>query len=624
MNHNTLGKFAAMFAGVFLLACGDDGSSSGQDVAISDKTISGVSQKGPFVKGSSVTVYELGGESLSQTGKSYEGKIKNERGEFSVDVVKLESQYALLKAEGYYRNEITGGKSNGTVTLYAMTDLSNRSEVNVNLLTHLEYERSRYLVKNKKMNVADAKKQAEREVLKSFGIEGDFESSESLNIFEAGDGNAALLAVSVLMQGNLKEADFTERLNDYASDIEEDGSWDDEKMATQIADWAVSQGMGSGLALIRNNIANWGLSTGVPIFEKYVDNFWWQNYGLGTCDKEREGEVKKNQNLGSINADKYFICRSSSWNEATALEYDTYEWEKGKDGEVRTGKINKGFYYIYDAGKKIWREASDVEKDTYQWTEGEDGEKRPGDVTGKVYTYFASWKKWFCVEYWDLNVPKYVYLNPDIKYDSITDARDNQIYKVVKIGNQVWMAENLNYSDSLKTPSLKGNMWCYDDKLENCAVAGRLYTWTAAIDSVKLANDTSNPQNCGYNTDCVLPAKVQGICPQGWHLPDSTEWNALIAEAGGADDAGKKLKSRIGWTQNGEGENTYGFSAMSGGEKGCANGFCNGGDFVHFWGAEYDGGNANCMEIGWEDYAALNHYSTYNGFPIRCIKDADE
>lgn len=245
-------------------------------------------------------------------------------------------------------------------------------------------------------------------------------------------------------------------------------------------------------------------------------------------------------------------------------------------------------------------------------------------MTGKVYTYFASWKKWFCVEYWDLNVPKYVYLNPDIKYDSITDARDNQIYKVVKIGNQVWMAENLNYSDSLKTPSLKGNMWCYDDKLENCAVAGRLYTWTAAIDSVKLANDTSNPQNCGYNTDCVLPAKVQGICPQGWHLPDSTEWNALIAEAGGADDAGKKLKSRIGWTQNGEGENTYGFSAMPGGEKGCTNGFCNGGDFVHFWGAEYDGANANCMEIGWEDYAALNHYNTYNGFPIRCIKDEDE
>ena len=112
------------------------------------------------------------------------------------------SQYAILEASGYYRDEISGKKSSGMVTLRALTDLSNRKTVNINLLTHLEYERVMYLVNKKKMSIADAKAQAEEEVLASFAIEGDFGESEDLNIFESGDGNAALLAVSVLMQGD--------------------------------------------------------------------------------------------------------------------------------------------------------------------------------------------------------------------------------------------------------------------------------------------------------------------------------------------------------------------------------------------------------------------------------------
>ena len=146
---------AAVSISLFLAACGDDNKNAGgtvedqEVIAISDKTVSGVSQKGPFVNGSSVTVQELDGETLAQTGNSYEGKIKNDMGEFSVKVTKLASQYALLKANGFYRNEVSGEKSKSQVTLYALTDLSNRDEVNVNLLTHLEYERSLYLLRPK-------------------------------------------------------------------------------------------------------------------------------------------------------------------------------------------------------------------------------------------------------------------------------------------------------------------------------------------------------------------------------------------------------------------------------------------------------------------------------------------
>lgn len=126
-------------------------------------------------------------------------------------------------------------------------------------------------------------------------------------------------------------------------------------------------------------------------------------------------------------------------------------------------------------------------------------------------------------------------MNPEIEYDSIVDERDGQIYKTVKIGEQTWMAENLNFN-----PGQGGSgenkynwSWCYNNEEKNCDVAGRFYTWAAAIDSVKLANDVDNPQDCGYHKTCALPVKVQGICPTGWHLPDTTEWKNLFAAVGG-------------------------------------------------------------------------------------------
>jgi hypothetical protein len=315
---------------LILAACGDDPKVGGTEedagiIAIENKTVSGVSQKGPFVNGSSVKLYEMDGETLAPTGKSFPGKIASDDGRFTVPSIFLASQYALLEANGYFRNEITGGKSNGTITLNALTDLSDREKVNINLLTHLEYERALYLV-GTGVAVADAKKQAESEILKAFGIEGNFENSEDLDIFNSGDGNAALLAFSVLMLRDLSEADLTELLTKFATDIEQDGTWDDEAAKTVIADWASTKSLEGGLAAIRNNIASWGLSTEVPAFEKYVDNFWWQNYGLGTCSKKRQGEVMANNNALSVKNGVHFTCDNNAWRVATDIEKDTYKW----------------------------------------------------------------------------------------------------------------------------------------------------------------------------------------------------------------------------------------------------------------------------------------------------------
>ena len=312
------GLFKIAAVALFLTACaGDDvaGGASGDAgiTAVTDWEVAGVSQKGPFVTGSAVTVQELDGITLKQTGKSFKGSIKSDKGDFAIKDINLQSQYAILEASGYYRDEISGKKSSGTVTLRALTDLSNRKTVNINLLTHLEYERVMYLVTEKKKSIAEAKEQTEKEILASFGIDGDFAESEDLNIFESGDGNAALLAVSVLMQSNVDVAGLTERMGEFSIALAEGGSWDDADTKTAIADWACDVDLKGTLANIRRNVENWKYADSVPAFEKFVTNYWWNNYGLGVCNDKRENETKRNINKLSKFYDKYFVCEKGRW-----------------------------------------------------------------------------------------------------------------------------------------------------------------------------------------------------------------------------------------------------------------------------------------------------------------------
>ena len=222
----------------------------------------------------------------------------------------------------------------------------------------------------------------------------------------------------------------------------------------------------------------------------------------------------------------------------------------------------------------------------------------------------------------DWNLPKEAYLNPDIDYGTVTDERDGKVYKTVTIGDQVWMAENLNYADSSKTPSLKGKNWCYGDELKNCDVAGRLYTWAAAIDSVKLANDVDNPQDCGYGKTCTLPATVQGVCPEGWHLPSQMEWNTLFTAVGGQSTAGKVLKSQTGWHKN-NGTDAFGFAVLPTGLGAPKGTFDYVGWLAYFWSSTESDSSRACsvsMDYYYAD-AGLGNITKYFGYSVRCVKD---
>ena len=219
-------------------------------------------------------------------------------------------------------------------------------------------------------------------------------------------------------------------------------------------------------------------------------------------------------------------------------------------------------------------------------------------------------------------------LNPEINYGEFVDERDGQVYKTTKIGNQVWMAENLNYSDKEKTPSLVDRSSCYYNDLLNCQKFGRLYTWAAMIDSVKLFNDKENPQKCGFGESCTLPAKIQGICPKGWHVPDTTEWVELFNAVGGKDVAARILKSKDGWRDwdDERVENSIdsvGFSGLAGGGRNGNGYFSEEGHIGCFWSAvQEDEILAYGVGLGFEgDFAGMDHAYKHYEFSVRCLKD---
>ncbi|MCK9182726.1 MAG: fibrobacter succinogenes major paralogous domain-containing protein [Fibrobacteraceae bacterium] len=211
------------------------------------------------------------------------------------------------------------------------------------------------------------------------------------------------------------------------------------------------------------------------------------------------------------------------------------------------------------------------------------------------------------------------YLNPNITYGEITDTRDGQTYKTVVIGTQTWMAENLNYADSTAMPNLKGNSWCYGNRADSCAKYGRLYTWTAAMAFPATYNDA---------TWGGSDVNHQGVCPSGWHVPTDAEWTILDDFVGGEETAGTKLKSTSGWYNDGNGMNTYGFSALPGGTYiGLVylggSGFGYVGYYGYWWTAtEYSSTSAygGTMYFSITDVDAVDYNKAF-GQSLRCLKD---
>ena len=180
----------------------------------------------------------------------------------------------------------------------------------------------------------------------------------------------------------------------------------------------------------------------------------------------------------------------------------------------------------------------------------------------------------------------------DISDGMLTDSRDGKKYKVVKIGNQTWMAENLNYDAS--------GSKCYKNKPANCTKYGRLYNWATA----------------------------RAACPSGWYLPSNGEYEVLDKVVGEEKVAGRKLKAKSGWNKqlfiiSGNGTDDYGFSALPGGYGSSDGSFFDVGDSGYWWSATESSAN-----IAYYRYMSYINVNVYRGsgnksylYSVRCAQN---
>jgi len=206
----------------------------------------------------------------------------------------------------------------------------------------------------------------------------------------------------------------------------------------------------------------------------------------------------------------------------------------------------------------------------------------------------------------------------------LTDPRDGNTYRTVKIGEQVWMAENLRFLPGVTGPGTGSKTTPYfyvygydgiyvDDAkaTANYNIYGVLYNWPAAMNEA-----TSSDAN---------PSGVQGVCPSGWHLPSDAEWTQLTDYLGTRVAGGKlKASGTTLWDPPNPGANNEtGFSAFPGGYRNADGTFVSMGEDADFWSAsEYNTSHAWFRNIHFNDNdVGRNKYPRQTGFAVRCVKD---
>jgi uncharacterized protein (TIGR02145 family) len=224
----------------------------------------------------------------------------------------------------------------------------------------------------------------------------------------------------------------------------------------------------------------------------------------------------------------------------------------------------------------------------------------------------------------------------DITTPTVTDV-DNNVYFTIKIGDQTWMASNLkvtHYPDKSKIPLVEDQAtwfnfqgddqaFCwYDNTISNGYTYGGLYTWSAAMH--------------GYDPGITNPGIIQGVCPDGWHLPDDAEWKKLEmflgmsqATADGKDwrgtDEGGKLKfdgAQYWKAPNTGATNESGFNALPGGWRHGDGVFKNFWISARFWSSTRTGDYAWIRGLDNNSSGIYRNFAgLYEGHSVRCIKD---
>ena len=453
LNEKKTLTFWALALTALLGACSDMETSGTSEeiegaVALSDKRIVGVSQKGPFVKGSDVTLKETSKNGdFEPTGREFTTKTISDKGDFKFNGIDLESQYVLLSVEGRYEREHTGEVSSCPMRLDAVSNLEKRETVNINLLTHFEYKRVLNLVKDGK-TFAEAKKQDAKEVLGAFGVKIDVSSAEDLNIYNSSDGDRTLYNISRI--------------------IDEQPEWN------YWHDWY-----------------NADDDIDCSKLQAYVDGF---------ADDFADDGVLADSIMQDLAGEGYSSAKE--WSNMMDVDEDDI---KRKDG-ANPGELSIRFLKSeYDFGILVFLNYMDLELCTADlW-----GEYRKFDRAMVLDGERIESGYFLCNGYyWDLTTKDHIdSLKIPVEHESgtMTDPRDGRKYQTVSFNYEgktyEWMAEDLKY----------------DSK--------ELYTWTDAM-------QIDDKYMTEVAEDSLIGEKHQGICPDGWHVSSTEEWDILVDYVG--------------------------------------------------------------------------------------------
>ena len=484
----------------------DTNSDEGEADSLENISISGACQKGPFLSGTIVTAYELeNGRSLKQTGSTFGGDISGNDGRFNIRTVSLKSSYAYLVVDGFYRNEVTGKKSTAPIKLRALTSLNGRSTTNINLLTHIEYDRVAYLVTKNDKSVVEAKLATEKEIFNIFHIDNsEFKGFfEDFNIFSEGDANAALLAISIMLQGDRSEAELTQLLTNISTDISHTGIWSDSLTKAEIADWAMKADILGNLKVYRKNVESWELGETVPNFEKYIRMFW-ATEKMGACSEENEGEIAEAhyQDAWTVEA----RCSEGEWTlESLADERDGQFYRTMKIGsqhwmaenlkfDYKVNGTSYGTYINTDNGTNFGR--------YYTWAAAMDSAGVYSETSkdcghGKTCTAAAT-SRGICPEGW--------HIPTNNEWDTLYTAIGSIPYAMQAMGYETWSGATDAYAFSaLPAGYYNGGQFYY--------VGANAYFWsaterndnTADIWSLEadLASRYNNQKQYGFSVRCL-------------------------------------------------------------------------------------------------------------------------
>jgi uncharacterized protein (TIGR02145 family) len=666
--------FLIVVGTIFIWSCKPDeeDNTNGGGKKIIKEQVNGNVQKGPFINGTEVSMFVLD-QALSQTGSVFSTQIINNMGTFEFKNLTLSSSFVEFSVSGYYFDEVKGEISIAPLNLYALADITDISTVNVNILTHLEKSRVKNLVIHGKTFTV-AKDSAQSELLTLFGLDtSNMENSEKLDISESTDGNAILLAISIIMQGNRSVGTLTELLASFSSKLE-DGIAGDSSIVYALREPLLQLDLQSIRQKLESRYESLGAAVTIPNFEKYIQSFLSYTGKTPTIENNDSADIKTNSATLFAPVNPNSLTTTVSFEYGTTTSYGNIVAANqspvyGSYAVVVSGSIfgldpGTTYHYRIKAENSLGITYSNDLQFTTQGMPPMAISLEPtnidigaatlnGSINANYLATSVSFEYGTTTSYGS-TVPAtknpvtgnsdrpasvsitgltagttYHYrviaenslgitYGNDLQFATLGIVNDleGNSYKTVTIGNQTWMAENLKtikFNDGTNIPEVT----------DNAAWAG-----------------LTTPGYCWYNNDANIYKATYGalynfftintgkLCPAGWHVPCDAEWSILTDYLGGVSIAGGKMKE-IGTTHwdnpNTGASNSSGFAGLPGGYRNYLTG-----DFIYVGNSGYWWSSTEYAEIN--AWFRLLHYSINNvgwgsglpkqvGFSVRCLKD---